>query len=185
MTLDRRTLPSGALAVTVHGPAGVLDLLVPADASADAVAWEYAAWCRLTFVPTLHTCRGRRLEPGESLAEVGVSSGEVLVAAGSVRAADGQPADSGARIRSWRSATPGPLSLVWCAVAVAAAAIACWFGAHTEGPEHDLTVLLLAGTAVLGVLPVGGHAPHRAVAAPAFAAARSRRRGRRCARGSP
>jgi hypothetical protein len=166
-----RVAADGTLAVTVHGQSGAVDLLVPAAASADDVAREYAAQCRLTFVPALHTRSGRSLDPDESLAQVGLASGAVLVAAGTVHGPEDRQADPGARPRAWRSAAPGAISLTWCAVAVATAALAGWFAAHTDGDEHDLAILLLTGSAVIGVLPLGGYAPHRAVAAPAFATA--------------
>ena len=40
-----------------------------------------------------------------------------------------------------------------------------WLAAHIDGDEHDAAVLVLAGTALLGVLPLGVHAARRAVAA--------------------
>ena len=168
----RRTAVAGStLALTVHGQAGVVDLLVPVGASADDVAREYAAQCRLTFVPALHTRTGRALDPAESLTDVGLTSGTVLIAASSVRPSGDPRSDTGRSRRRWSATTPGAFSLLWCTVAVVVAALAAWFAAHTDGTEHDLTVLLLAGSAVLGVLPLGGYAPHRAVAAPAFGAA--------------
>jgi hypothetical protein len=169
---QRRTVAtSGTLAITVHGQGGVVDLLVPTGASAEDIAREYAAQCRLTFVPALHTRAGRSLNPGESLSEVGLASGAVLVAAGHPRAPGSREGQGRARAHWWRSAAPAAFSLVWCSVAVASAALAGWFAAHTDGAEHDVAVLVLAGTAVLSVLPVGAQAPHRVVAAPAFAAA--------------
>jgi hypothetical protein len=160
-----------SLALTVHGQGGVVDLLVPREASAQDIAREYAAQCRLTFVPALHTRAGRSLDPDESLSAVGLTSGAVLVAAGrpQVPGAPGTP--DGGRPRWWRSAAPAAFSTVWCAVAVVVAGLAGWFAAHIEGPEHDLAVVILAGTAVLSVLPLGAQAPHRVVAAPAFGAA--------------
>ena len=62
-----------SLALTVHGQGGVVDLLVPREASAQDIAREYAAQCRLTFVPALHTRGGRSLDPGESLSDVGLA----------------------------------------------------------------------------------------------------------------
>jgi hypothetical protein len=167
----RSVAVSGTLAVTVHGQGGVVDLLVPGAASVDDVAREYAAQCRLTFVPALHTRDGRGLEPGESLAAAGLTSGAVLVAAAQPRPGRAPTSPDPARGRWWRTEVPGWFSLGWCAVAVATAALAGWFGAHTEGREHDVAVLLLAGTAVLGIMPLGAQAPHRAAAAPAFGAA--------------
>ncbi len=159
-----------SLALTVHGQGGVVDLLVPREASAQDIAREYAAQCRLTFVPALHTRAGRSLAPDESLSAVGLASGAVLVAAGHPRAPGVSDAQAGGATWSGDTA-PAAFSLVWCTVAVVAAGLAGWFAAHIEGREHDLAVLVLGGAAVVGLLPVGVQAPHRVVAAPAFGAA--------------
>ena len=84
VTGQRRSVAvSGTLAITVHGQAGVVDLLVPAGASADDVAREYAAQCRLAFVPALHTRSGTSLRRRASRwRTLGLASGAVLVAAG-------------------------------------------------------------------------------------------------------
>ena len=63
----RSVAASGTLAITVHGQAGVVDLLVPAGASAEDVAREYAAQCRLAFVPALHTRSGTSLRAGRAV----------------------------------------------------------------------------------------------------------------------
>ena len=157
------------LALTVHGRAGAVDLLVPAGASAEDVAREYAAQCRLTFVPELHTRAGRALDPTQPLTELGLDSGSVLVAAAS---APGFPAPADAR-RSRRVLVDAPdtFAAVWCAVAVTAATLAGWFAAHSSVADRDRTVVVLAVAAVVGVLPWGDHAVPRAVSAPAFGAA--------------
>jgi hypothetical protein len=167
----RSVAVSGRLAITVHGPGGVVDLLVPTGASAGDISREYAAQCRLTFVPALHTRSGRGLDPGASLSQAGLASGAVLVAAGRPRSATTRGGRGPASGRRSRTVMPGCFSLTWCSVAVVAAALAGWFAARTEGREHDVAVLVLAGTAVLGVLPLGAQAPHRVAAAPAFGAA--------------
>jgi len=167
----RSVAVSGTLAITVHGQGGVVDLLVPTGASADDIAREYAAQCRLSFVPALHTRGGRNLDPGASLSEAGLASGAVLVAAGHPQSVRARGEHGPARGRGWRTILPGSLSLTWCAVAVVAAGLAAWFAAHTGGREHDVAVLVLAGAAVVGVLPLGAQAPHRVAAAPAFGAA--------------
>ena len=59
-----RRLAGSTLALTVHGPAGAVDLVVPPEASVDDVAREYAAQCRLQFAPTLHTRVGQELGAG-------------------------------------------------------------------------------------------------------------------------
>jgi hypothetical protein len=167
----RSVVVSGTLAITVHGQGGIVDLLVPTGAAAEDIAREYAAQCRLTFVPALHTRGGRSLDPGQSLSEAGLASGAVLVAAGHPRSVRARGEHGSARGRWWRTILPGSLSLAWCAAAVVAAGLAAWFAAHTDGRERDVAVLVLAGTAVLGVLPLGAQVPHRAAAAPAFGAA--------------
>ena len=115
---------------------------------------------------------GRSLDPGEPLdgrrPDQRRGAGRRRVPVARRRAGRDRPSD---RRRRWLTAAPGSFSVVWCAVAVAAAALSGWFAAHIDGPEHDATVLVLAGTALLGVLPLGAHAAQRAVAAPAFAAA--------------
>ena len=166
----RSVAVTGTLALTVHGQGGVVDLLVPTGASVDDVAREYAAQCRLTFVPAMHSRGGDSLGPEDTLGSLGLTSGAVLVAAGQTRA-PGSPGGRGEPRRRWRSAAPAPFSLVWCSLAVLAAGLSGWFAARTDGTEHDVAVLVLAGSALLGVLPLGGQAAHRAVAAPAFGAA--------------
>lgn len=159
------------LAITVHGQSGAVDLVVPRAAAARDVAREYAAQCGLTFIPALHTRDGRGLEPEDSLSAAGLASGAVLVAAGRPQALGVADAQEGDHSGSWRAPVPTEFSVAWCWVAVAAAALAGWFAAHVDGREHDVTVLVLAGSAVLGILPLGAQSSHRVVAAPAFAAA--------------
>jgi hypothetical protein len=164
-----RRLAQGTLAVTVHGPAGVLDLVVPPEASIDDVAREYAAKAGLQFAPTLHSRRGEVLPARSSLAELGVRAGDVLAAGGAVRrhAGDHVP-------EAQSPSPPGPFSAAWFAVAVGVAALAGWFASRVGGletVEGQVTVALLAFSALLGVLPLGPLSAHRMVAAPAFAAA--------------
>ena len=71
---------SGRVALTVHGVAGAVDLVVPLGASAADVAREYAAQAGLRVVPALGTAAGRLLDPGALLAGEGVRSGALLVA---------------------------------------------------------------------------------------------------------
>ncbi|MCW2845211.1 MAG: hypothetical protein JWN22_3127 [Nocardioides sp.] len=158
------------LALTVHGPVGVLDLLVPAGAAATDVAREYARQSGLPSIPLLFTSFGAPLLPDVALADAGVGAGDVLVATTTI-----QPPAPAAPRRSWRSETsepPGALSVVWFCMAVGTAVLAAWFAAHTSSEVlRRSTVEVLAGAAVLGVLPIGRFAAHRALAAPAFAAA--------------
>ena len=153
----------------MHGPAGVLDLVVPPEASVDDVAREYAAKAGLQFAPTLHSRLGTTLVAESSLADLGIRSGDVLAAGGAVRrhAGDHVAAESD-------TGPPGAFSVTWFTVAVAVAALAGWFGSRVGGLDSDegqLTIGLLGFSAFLGVLPIGRLSAHRMVAAPAFAAA--------------
>lgn len=164
----RRTAGS-TLALTVHGPAGAVDLVVPPEASVDDVAREYAAQCRLQFAPTLHSRVGLELGADRSLAELGIRSGDVLAAGGAIRGSAGDGVPQRAEDRG-----PGPFSVAWFGVAVAVAALAGWFASRVGGldtVEGQVTVGLLGFSALLGVMPVGRLSAHRMVAAPAFAAA--------------
>jgi hypothetical protein len=164
-----RRLAQSTVALTVHGPAGALDLVVPAEASVDDVAREYAGKAGLQFAPALHSRLGQVLAARSSLADLGIHSGDVLAAGGAVRrhAADHVPDDA-------EATPPGPFSVTWFAVAVGVAALAGWFGSRVGGLDTDegrLTVVLLYLSALLGVVPLGRFSAHRKVAAPAFAAA--------------
>jgi len=167
--VDGRRVAGTTLALTVHGPSGAVDLVVPPEASVDDVAREYAAQCRLQFAPALHSRVGQQLGPERSLAELGIRSGDVLAAGGAIRGSAGDRAPKQAEVRA-----PGPFSVVWFAVAVALAALAGWFASRVGGldsVEGQVTVGLLGFSALLGVMPVGRLSAHRMVAAPAFAAA--------------
>ena len=68
------------IAVSIHGPAGVLDLVVPAGATAVDVAREYAQQAEVPGIPLLQTALGQRLNAALPLADAGVQAGDVLVA---------------------------------------------------------------------------------------------------------
>ncbi len=158
-----------SLALSVHGPVGVLDLVVPAGAAATDVAREYAEQSGLAAIPLLHTRLGHPLRPDAALVDAGVGTGDVLVATTSGH----RPAAETDRpsVRE-PDRPPGPLAVLWFSVAVASAGLAGWSGAHTGSrPLRDLVVALLVGAAVVGVVPLGRYAGHRALAAPGFAAA--------------
>lgn len=162
---------AGGLALSVHGPAGVIDVLVPRDAAAIDVAREYAATCGLREIPPLITRSGRALKADEVLSDVGIASGDLLAVAAPVeppgrsgRSGAGRPAAGG-------EDRPGRLSAVAVSVACAAAVVAGWLAAHAEGLRHDLSVAALAVAALTGLVPSGRLAPRRAVSAPAFAGA--------------
>jgi len=159
----------GTLALTVHGPSGAVDLVVPPEASVIDVAREYAAQCRLQFAPALHSRVGLELGADRSLAELGIRSGDVLAAGGAIRGSAGD-----LTVREVERPAPGPFSVAWFAVAGATAALAGWFASRVGGLDTDegqIAIGLLGFSALLGVLPVGRLSEHRMVAAPAFAAA--------------
>jgi hypothetical protein len=161
------------LALSVHGPAGVLDLVVPASAAASDVAEEYARQSGLGSVPVLHTRMGMTLAPDLPLTRGGIGSGDVVVATAPGPAPVlGRRAGARARNAAAARRRPGGLSALWFSVAAAAAALAGWCGAGASSDDlRTATVAALIAGAVLGVLPIGRFAPHRVLAAPAFAAA--------------
>ena len=161
--------PAGSLPVSVHGPVGVLDLLVPPGTTGADLAGEYAARAGLPSIPLIYTRVGEPVSPDASLASAGVDAGDLVIATTSVPR-PGPPA--GEPDAPPTPSPPGPAAVLWCAVAVAAAALAGWSAAHADsGLTRAATVGVLLFAALLGVVPLGRYAAHRAQAAPAFAAA--------------
>ncbi len=119
---------ANSLAVSVHGPAGVLDLVVPLAASAVDVAREYAEQSGLAAVPTLCTRLGRPLPPDAVLGDSGFRSGDLLVATTEADLAGPAPTRRPLLTRS--SAPPGPVTALWFAVAAGVATLAGWFAAR-------------------------------------------------------
>jgi hypothetical protein len=166
-----------SLALSVHGPVGVLDLVVPAGAVATDVAEAYARQAGLRVVPILCTRLGAPLDPEVPLARAGVASGELLVATDQVvpaahrTVADRRPpprratgADQARRV--------DPVAIALAVGAAVTAVVAGWCGATIDdGPARTITVALLVAATVIGVLPFGSWAAPRAAAAPAFAGA--------------
>lgn len=157
------------LAVTVHGPAGVLDLVVPAVALAADVAAEYARQTRTAAVPELHTRVGRLLAADVPLSRAGVVTGDLLVATA------GAPPPATRRTPPRRAALAGDpaagLAGLWFLVAAIAAAAAGWCAAVSHGAPRTATLLCLLAGAVVGVAPVGRFAGRRVVTAPVFGSA--------------
>ena len=155
--------------MSVHGPAGVLDLVVPAGASAVDVAREYAAQSGLPSVPLLYTRLGTPLRADAALSESGIDSGDLLVAATSIHrpaATEREP------LLARSSAAPGRISVVWFTLAAAAAALSGILASSTGSDDlRRIAVGVLVAAAAVGVLPLGRYAAHRALAAPAFGAA--------------
>ena len=161
---------ASSLAVSVHGSGGVLDLVVPGGSTAFDVAREYAEQSGLDGVPALCTRMGRPLPADMVLGESGMPSGTLLVATMSGPADDPSPERRHLLTRS--SAPPGPVTVLWFAVASAVAVLAGWFAARSaDDGLAAVAVGLLVLAAVVGVLPVGRLAHHRSLAAPTFGAA--------------
>lgn len=158
-----------SLPVTVHGPGGVVDLVVPPGATAADVAQEYAVLAG-SPAPALLDRLGRPLRADGPLADAGVRPGDLLVAAppgaADRAAADPPPAPAPAGPSSDRA------GVWWCAVAAAGAALAAWCGARADDPLlRDVTVGLLALGVLLCLLPSPAYAGPRLAAAPAFGGA--------------
>ena len=173
-------MPSGAdypasvdtddlLALSVLGPRGSIDLVVPGAATVAEVAAEYARQAGLTAPPALLTGLGRPLPPGVPLASTSVTAGDVLVA---VTDPDGPAALGGSPVRPAETPSSVVGVRIWLGVAAAAALVGGWHSARLPaGAEQNLVVTLLLVAAVVGVLPLGRYAGQRSAAAPAFAAA--------------
>ncbi|KRE95389.1 hypothetical protein ASG76_06985 [Nocardioides sp. Soil774] len=168
-------MPSPAdatIAVSIHGPAGVLDLVVPAGATSVDVAREYAKQAEaagaVPGIPLLQTALGERLNAAVPLADAGVQPGDVLVATTGVH----RPR----RVTLLQAAKNAPespaLASMIATVAALAAVLAAWYaGRAGEETVRTVAVGILLACALVGVLPVGRHTRQRAAAAPAFAAA--------------
>lgn len=161
--------PADILALTVHGPVGVLDLVVPANAVAADLADEYALQAGLAGAPVLHTRLGTPLPPDLPLARAGIGPGDLLVATlGAPPPVPRRPS----RLPTAGAGRPGALSALWCAVGAAVAALAGWCAAGAQdGDLRRAAVAVLLGGALVGVLPAGRLASRRVLAAPAFAGA--------------
>ena len=162
-------MTSDTIAVSIHGPMGVLDLVVPPGIPAADIAREYAEQSGLGSIPLIYSTSGRVLRPDVALVDLGVGTGSVLVATTVIHRAGGQP-----------PAHPGPApappagASVTASLVVAAglAAVAGWFGGHSgDGGLRDGVLAALLAAAVVGVVPLGRYAEQRVLAAPAFAGA--------------
>lgn len=156
------------IALSVHGPAGVLDLVVPAGATSFDVAREYAQQAQVPGIPLLQTALGERLNAALPLSEAGIQPGDVLVATTGVH----RPR----RVTLLQAAKNAPESPALAAmvawVAALVAALAAWYaGRAGDDVVRTVVVGLLLACSLAGVLPVGRHARQRAAVAPAFAAA--------------
>ncbi|MBU2075828.1 MAG: hypothetical protein KJ938_15455 [Actinobacteria bacterium] len=169
------------LALSVHGPRGVVDLVVPAAATVADVAAEYAAQLGLPGPPDLvagsaGSAGAGVLDPARSLREVGVGAGALLVAlepaAVGVLATSGDPRPVAPG--SGHEQVPGPGAPVLLGLAAAAGVLAGWAGATADGGPRTATVVVLVLAALVAALPVGAPgvpAGQRAVLAPVYAGA--------------
>jgi hypothetical protein len=85
---------AATIAISVHGPVGVLDMVVPAGATPVDVGRAYADQAGLSGIPLLQTPLGEHLRADLALGAMGVESGTVLIAATGVRRP--KPADEAA-----------------------------------------------------------------------------------------
>lgn len=160
---------AATIAISVHGPVGVLDMVVPVGATPVDVGRAYADQAGMDTIPLLQTPLGEHLRADLALGAMGVDSGTVLIAATGVRRpkrADDAAVDA-------REAVDSPqVAAVTLGVAVAAGALSAWYAALSgDDWQRTLTVGVLLGCALAASLPWGRHARQRTAAAPALAAA--------------
>ena len=157
------------LAVTVHGPAGAVDLVVPPEPPPRTWRASTPPQGRLQFVPDLHSRVGPPIPADRPLAGPASAAAtcwwrDRRAAAGGRRSTGVDPRAErpvpvpGSRGSGSQRSRPSRALAGWCACV---------------GPDdlRTVTVAVLARGRVLGVLPVGRLSAHRMVAAPAFAAA--------------
>ncbi|WP_110180641.1 hypothetical protein [Nocardioides solisilvae] len=154
------------MTLSIHGPLGVLDLVVPAGATAHDVARAYAAESGLGSIPLVQTPLGELVVADRPLVEAGLESGDVLVAVtgfhrGRAKDRDQRPAETG------RS---GALPVVAMTAAALCAVLAGWFASYADFDDlRWFVAAILLATGLAAALPGGRHAHQRTVAAPAFA----------------
>jgi hypothetical protein len=156
-----------SLAVSIHGPAGVVDLLVPPGAQAVDLAREYAEQSGLAAIPLIFSLGGVAVRPDMALDEAGVHTGDILVAATGVHRQTGRARRVGVPLLAGNERGAG----AWFTVAGFLAAFAGWFAAHSVPDVRPTVVGVLLGAAFIGVLPFGVFTSRRVLVAPAFAAA--------------
>lgn len=155
------------VSVTVHGPAGSLDLVVPGSAVVADVVREYAATARVHPTLVLLDRTGRALSSAVTVEAAGIRPGAVLVATSAAAPAP-QPVrrSVGERPASASSHAAWGLAVGAGVLAVLGAVVA------TAGPDGDgrtATAVLLGVAALAGVLPFGVGARQRAAVSPIFA----------------
>lgn len=162
-------LVAGGVAVTVHGTAGVVDIVVPSTAHVADLAREYATAVGLPSVPVLRDRRGQAIDAGQELVVAGIKSGSLVAAdsvPGPVAGHDEAP------VVAPTVDPPGVYSAFVVGIAAGFAAYAGWAGGHADQTWVRTVVAgVLAVGALIGVLPLGKYAARRALVAPAFAGA--------------
>ncbi len=164
-----------SLMISVHGPVGSLDLVVPSGATGVDLSREYAEQAGLPYRPAIVTRHGQPLST-EPLIDVGVTSGSVLVALAPDSANSGP--GSGPRghepgVVAGPAGDGSALGSLWFAICAAVAGLAGWYAASQPNDAASVSavlVLLLTGAA-LGLLPLGRFAAQRVAVAPVFSAA--------------
>ena len=160
---------AATIAISVHGPVGVLDMVVPVGATPVDVGRAYADQAGLSGIPLLQTPLGEHLRADLALGAMGVESGTVLIAATGVRRP--KPADEAA-LRDLHVADSPQVAAVVLGLAVSAAALSAWYAALSGSDWlRTLTVGLLMACALAAALPWGRHSHQRTAAAPGLAAA--------------
>lgn len=160
---------AATIAISVHGPVGVLDMVVPSGATPVDVGRAYADQAGMPGIPLLQTPTGEHLRADLSLGAMGVEAGTVLVAATGVRRP--KPADEAA-LRHQDVADTPQVAAVVLALAVGAAALSAWYAALSGNDMlRTFTVGILLVCALAGSVPWGRHAGQRTAAAPGLAAA--------------
>ncbi len=162
-------VPGSVVALTVHGPRGVLDLTVPTGATLEDVARTYALEAGLATVPPLVDRAGNPLPLTAVVGDLDLPTGSVLVAVEPARPRPAPRSHRGVTADGARL-TPSRLSTLWFCFAAAIAAIAGWCAAHLEPAERWPVIAVLLVAAGIGALPIGALRAQRVLAAPAFAA---------------
>lgn len=160
--------PTPTIVLTIHGPAGVVDLVVPEGATSVDVARAYAGEAGLPAIPLLQRPLGELLTADRALVDLGVESGDLLVATVGVHRPRRRQTPTTVRAAP---DTPRLAALV-VTLAAAVAGVAAWYGAQAgDGIARTVVVGALTVCALAAALPLGRHALQRTSAAPAFGAA--------------
>ncbi len=157
--------------ITVHGPAGMVDLVVPAGASVWDVAREYAEIAGLASIPLIYTRGGRALPADGVLADHRIETGDLLVA--SVGAYRPRRSHGGGVVGGAPAPSSGRYATLSGAVAAVAAVASGLAGllAGVEGDRWSSPVVWVLLLALMVSWSPGRYAGHRAAVAPVLGAA--------------